>query len=290
MKVLVTGAAGQLGRALAATAPAGTQVIACDRAALDITDATAVQRMVGEAAPDLIINAAAYTAVDRAESEEPLALAINGTAVGYLAQAAQATGARLVQLSTDFVFDGTASTPYAVAAEPNPISAYGRTKLAGERAAGAEALIVRTAWVHAAGGANFVHTMLRLMNERDEVRVVADQIGTPTWATGLARTIWTLAERRETGIWHHTDSGVASWYDFAVAIMEEGRALRLIETPCRVIPIATADYPTPARRPAFSVLDKSRTAAALGTPAPHWRMNLWQMLRELKASGMNANG
>ena len=283
MKVLITGSAGQLGRALAATAPAQAKITGHDIDTLDITDARAVASAIARCEPDLIINAAAYTAVDKAEADEEAALAINATAVSHLAQAADDAGARLVQVSTDFVFDGTASTPYEIDAAPSPINAYGRTKLAGERAAGDNALIVRTAWVHAAGGANFVHTMLRLMNERDEVSVVADQVGSPTWASSLAATIWKLADQQASGIWHHTDSGVASWYDFAVAIMEEGRAMGLIESAARVIPISTADYHTPAQRPAYSVLDKSKTIAALGTPAPHWRMNLWQMLRQVKA-------
>jgi dTDP-4-dehydrorhamnose reductase len=285
MKVLITGAAGQLGRALLATAPTDAVVVASDRIALDITDAEQVWRAVREAAPDWIINAAAYTAVDRAESEAELAFAINGGAVANLARAAAETGARLVQVSTDFVFDGRSSSPYLTDAAPNPLSSYGHSKLAGEAAAGEGAVIVRTAWVYAAQGANFVHTMLRLMRERDELRVVADQIGSPTWATGLAQTIWHLTAADKGGIWHHTDSGVASWYDFAVAIMEEALALGLLNRPISVMPIRTAKYPAPARRPAFSVLDCGATTALFGVAAPHWRVNLRHMLKEVKAHG-----
>lgn len=143
---------------------------------------------------------------------------------------------------------------------------------------GADATVVRTAWVYAAGGANFVATMLRLMREREEVRVVADQIGAPTWAPGMAEVLWGLAARRAGGMWHWSDAGAASWYDFAVAIEEEARATGLLDRPCKVIPIATTDYPTPARRPAFSLLDNSATREALGLDAVHWRVNLRRML------------
>jgi len=280
MKVLLTGAGGQVGRALAANLPTGAVLTALDRAALDITDAAAVARAVDAAAPALIINAAAYTAVDRAESDEERAYAINAAAVGHLV----ASGVPLVHISTDFVFDGRASTPYAPDAKTAPLSAYGRSKLAGEQAAEG-ALIVRTAWVYAARGANFVHTMLHLMRTRDELRVVADQIGAPTLADGLARVIWGLAMQGQTGIWHYTDSGAASWYDFAVAIMEEALAIGLIARPVPIIPIRTADYPTPARRPAYSVLDCAATAAALHARLPHWRTGLRAMLLEVKANG-----
>lgn len=284
MKVLLTGAGGQVGRALAATAPIGVSLTALGRDKLDIAAPGAAARMVAEIAPDLILNAAAFTAVDRAESEPALALAINATAVGRLAAAA-GSDTRLVHISTDFVFDGRASAPYPPDAATGPLSVYGRSKLAGEQAAGGNALIVRTAWVYAAEGANFVHTMLRLMRTRDEVRVVADQIGTPTFARGLAETVWQLVNQGRTRIWHHTDSGQASWHEFALAIMEEALAIGLLQKAVPVIPITTAEYPTAARRPAYSVLDCSATAAALGAPAPHWRENLRAMLSEVKAHG-----
>jgi len=245
---------------------------------LDITDAAAVQAAVAAERPDLIFNAAAYTAVDKAESDEDRAFAVNATAVGHLAEAASACDARLVHISTDFVFDGTSGVPYAPDAPTNPVCAYGSSKLAGEKLAGEGALIVRTAWVYAPTGGNFVRTMLRLMAERPEVRVVADQIGTPTYAPALAKALWTLAEARFTGMHHYTDAGAASWYDFAVAIQEEALASGLLDRAVPVIPIATADYPTPARRPHYSVLDKTSTYAALGGPAPHWRANLRTMI------------
>jgi len=285
MKALIVGSKGQLGRGLIATAPADMAIVAHDIDTLDITDADAVEALVAAERPDIVLNAAAYTAVDKAESEEEQALAINAAAVGHLAQAAKRHGARLVHVSTDFVFDGTSGIPYPPDAKPNPVSAYGRTKLAGERLAGDDALIVRTAWVYAPTGGNFVRTMLRLMGERPEVRVVADQIGTPTYAPGLAAALWTLSALGTTGIHHYTDAGAASWYDFAVAIQEEALAAGLLTQAVPVIPIATADYPTPAQRPHYSVLDKRSTFAALGGPTPHWRDNLRTMIAAIKAEG-----
>lgn len=285
MKALVTGATGQLGRALAATVPPGWTCVALDRAGLDLADGPSIRAVVEAHRPDLILNAAAYTAVDRAESEEALATAINGTAVGLLREAADSVGAHLVHISTDFVFDGTSSRAYRPGDPLAPLGAYGRSKAAGEVLAGKEATIIRTSWVHAAGGANFARTMMRLMRERDEVRVVADQIGAPTWASGLARVAWALGERRAGGVFHHSDAGVASWYDFALAVQEEALALGLLERAVPVVPIATSDYPTPAARPAFSLLDSSATRALLGWPAVHWRVNLRHMLKEELALG-----
>ena len=285
MKALITGANGQLGRALQAIAPKGNDLIAATHADLDIGDRAAVRGFVARHRPDAIFNAAAYTAVDKAESEEDSARAINADAVGHLAEAARELGARLIHVSTDFVFDGQRGTPYRPADPTAPIGAYGRTKLAGEIAAGPEALIVRTAWVYGATGHNFVRTMLRLMAEHDEVRVVADQIGTPTFAPHLAAALWALYAAGARGIHHYTDSGAASWYDFAVAIQEEALALGLLTRAVPVIPIATADYPTPARRPSYSVLDKAATFALLGGPAPHWRDGLRRMLKDVKDHG-----
>lgn len=282
---LIVGGKGQLGRGLAATAPAGTRIVSHDVDTLDITDRSAVAAVVAAVRPDVLLNAAAYTAVDKAESDEAAALAVNATAVGILAEAARAVGAGFVHVSTDFVFDGAAGIPYAPDAPTNPLSAYGRTKRAGELAAGDDALIVRTAWVYAPTGGNFVRTMLRLMAERPEVRVVADQIGTPTYAPDLAAALWTMAGKNARGLHHYTDSGAASWYDFAVAIQEEALAAGLLDKAVPVLPIATADYPTPAKRPFYSVLDKSSTNALLGAPAPHWRANLRRMISAIRAEG-----
>lgn len=285
MRALITGVNGQLGKALLATPPEGWTCVAIDRTALNLADATAIMRLVDAQQPDLVLNAAAYTAVDRAESERDLAMAVNGAAPGAFAKALAGSGKRLVQVSTDFVFDGSSGRGYLPSDAKNPQSVYGASKSAGEDAAGDDAIIVRTSWVYAAGGANFVRTMLRLMRERDSLRVVADQIGSPTWATGLAKALWELAAKDQPGIFHHRDAGVASWYDFAVAIAEEGRELGLLDRVPEIIPIATSDYPTPAKRPSFSVLDVSATRSALGDDHVHWRTNLKIMLKEEKAFG-----
>ncbi|MEM8726793.1 MAG: dTDP-4-dehydrorhamnose reductase [Pseudomonadota bacterium] len=285
MKVLITGANGQLGGALQRTAPAHADLNAIDVDDVDFTeDAMLRARLVVEA-PDVLINAAAYTAVDKAEADEETAQAINADAVAMMADEMEQQGGKLVHVSTDFVFDGTSSRAYLPDDPRAPISAYGRTKAAGEDHLRETDLLVRTAWVYEAGGANFVRTMIRLMNERDELGVVSDQIGSPTWATGLARTIWDLIEKGARGTFHHSDHGEASWYDFAVAIAEEGHALGLIANPPTIKPITTADYPTPASRPAFSLLDCSKTRDLLGyTPTP-WRDNLRRMLEQEKALG-----
>lgn len=285
MKVLITGADGQLGRALRQSAPADAELVALGRDGLDLADSAAIAVTVKQHRPDLIINAAAYTAVDRAESDEATARLVNATAVGHLARAASDISARLVHVSTDFVFDGSSGRPYRPSDPTGPLGVYGRTKLEGERAAGPDALIVRTSWVYAPTGTNFVRTMLRLMRERAELGVVADQIGTPTYAPSLASALWALAAQEARGILHYTDSGVASWYDFAVAIQEEALGLGLLERPAVIRPIATADYPTPAQRPHFSVLEKDYTWTLLGGPAPHWRTNLRTMLGECKVDG-----
>ncbi|OBS10001.1 dTDP-4-dehydrorhamnose reductase [Acidihalobacter prosperus] len=283
MRVLITGADGQLGSALRASVPTGVTASALTRADLDITDAAAVRGAVRELAPDWIVNAAAYTAVDRAEEASEQAFAVNAAGPRLLADAARHRGARLVQVSTDFVFDGQRSRPYRPEDMTAPLGIYGASKLAGEDAVrerlGMQALVVRTAWVYAAQGSNFMLTMLRLMRERERLGVVDDQVGTPTRAPGLAGAIWAMIGAGLGGTYHWTDAGVASWYDFAVAIRDEGLALGLLARAVEVDPIATADYPTPARRPAYSVLDKRTTWAALGKSAPHWREALGAELR-----------
>lgn len=280
MRVLITGANGQLGGALQRTAPGWADISAIDVDDCDLTDVPMLTARLVVEAPDLILNAAAYTAVDKAESDEDTARAINAGAVAAMVAAMAGTGGKVVHVSTDYVFDGTASAPYAPDAQRNPQSAYGRTKAEGEDCLRAADLLVRTAWVYEAGGANFVRTMIRLMKERDELRVVADQTGAPTWATGLARTLWALVEKGASGTFHHCDDGVATWHDFAVAIAEEAHALGLIPRIPVIHPITTAEYPTPARRPAFSLLDCSATRALIGDAPVPWRENLRLMLKE----------
>jgi len=280
MRVVIPGANGQLGGALQRLAPAWAEINAIDVDDCDLTDVPMLRARLTVEAPDLILNAAAYTAVDKAEGDENLARAINADAVAAMVEAMAETGGKVVHVSTDYVFDGTASSPYVPDAPRNPQSAYGRTKAEGEDHLRPVDVLVRTAWVYEAGGANFVRTMIRLMKERDELGVVSDQIGAPTWATGLARTIWGLVEKQASGTFHHSDAGVASWYDFAVAIGEEALARRLIARIPRIRPITTADYPTPANRPAFSLLDCRATREVLGEEPVHWRTNLRLMLDE----------
>ncbi|WP_299194662.1 dTDP-4-dehydrorhamnose reductase [uncultured Erythrobacter sp.] len=285
MKVLITGAKGQLGGALQRTAPGDAVISAIDIDDVDLTESAILSARIEADAPDLILNAAAYTAVDKAEEDEDLARAINSQAVAVMAKAMERSGGKLVHVSTDFVFDGSSAKAYAPDAKRAPLSAYGRTKAEGEDHLRETDLLVRTAWVYEAGGANFVRTMIRLMNERDELSIVSDQIGSPTWATGLARTIWGLVDKGAQGTFHHSDAGVASWYDFAVAIAEEAHALGLIQSPPKIRPITSAEYPTPARRPSFSLLDCSATRRLIGDAPVHWRENLRTMLKEEASLG-----
>ena len=285
-RVLITGAQGQLGRALLAFAPANLQVWSVSREELDIGDLHSVRQCIADINPDVVINAAAYTAVDKAESE--VSAAEMGNVVGPRNLATALTDqpqARLIHVSTDFVFDGSQSTPYLPNAEPAPLGVYGRTKLHGEQAVrevlDTRALVVRTAWVYAAQGKNFLNTMLRLMRDKGAVRVVADQIGTPTCTHSLAQVLWRFVQRPDlSGTYHWTDAGVASWYDFAVAIAEEGVALGLLSSLPEITPIATHEFPTPVKRPAFSVLDKSATLTALGLEPVHWRVRLREVMAQ----------
>jgi dTDP-4-dehydrorhamnose reductase len=287
VKVLVVGRSGQLARELLNTAPAAVEVISLAKTELDLANLAAIGDCIRRHAPAVVLNAAAYTAVDQAESERDLAYAINDTAVGALAEACKGQGAKLVHVSTDFVFDGKASRPYRIDDVPNPLNVYGASKLAGERRiAGISNLdwcIVRTAWVYSSAGRNFLTTMLRLFRERARVRVVADQIGTPTRARSLASYVWAVALSESRGLLHFTDAGVASWYDFAIAIYEEARSLMLIDKAVDIEPIATEQYPTPARRPSYSVLDKGESWQKLSVSPKHWRVELREVLQELTA-------
>ena len=288
MKALITGADGQLGWELHRTRPDDWEIIALSHSDLDITDNPAVTSAIHKHKPDLVINTAAYTAVDKAESEKDKAYAVNAGGAENIAKAAKDSRIRLLHISTDFVFDGSKSQPYLPGDRQNPTSVYGASKLQGELAVLAagmhEALILRTGWVYSSHGSNFVKTMLKLMAARDEISVVADQVGTPTWARGLAKAIYHFSDKPEAhGIYHWTDAGVASWYDFAVAIQEEAFKLGLLEKMIPITPIRTQDYPTPAKRPSYSVLDKTATWDALGYFASHWRSSLRQMLTEMKS-------
>ncbi len=285
-KALITGAQGQVGRELQATAPPKWQVLACGSPDLDVTRAEAVTELLERERPAVIIQAAAYTDVDTAEREVERAEAVNASGASNVAAVAAHIGARMIYLSTDFIFDGKQGHPYTPDDPGTPLGVYGRTKLAGEREVtrltrGA-ALIVRTAWVYSVHGRNFVRTMLGLMSEQDSVKVVYDQVGTPTWGRTLAEALWTAADRPHLhGIVHWTDAGVSSWYDFALAIQEEALAVGLLRKAVPVHPIRTEEFPAAARRPSYSVLDKTSGWAALGGPARHWRANLRTMLQGL---------
>ncbi len=269
MRLLVTGAAGMLGRDVVAAAnDAGHEVAALARADLDIADAAAVRAAVVDARPDAVVNCAAWTDVDGAEAEEAAATAVNGDGAGHVAAAAADAGAHLVHVSTDYVFDGVAHEPYPEDAPTAPASAYGRSKLAGERAvaaAGAPHAIVRTAWVFGPHGRNFVDTMRRLAADRDEVRVVDDQVGSPTYTGHLAAALVRVAEDRLTGVLHVTAAGRCSWFELAEATFEE------TGSECRVLPQTTADLGRPAPRPAFSALASTRSDAPV---LPDWREGL----------------
>jgi dTDP-4-dehydrorhamnose reductase len=283
--VLVTGAAGQVGRALVACAPAGIEVVARGRDRLDVGSATALDAALDAARFDAVINAAAYTAVDRAESEVEAAYAANATAVDLLAGRCAARRIRLIHISTDYVFDGEASRPYRTDDPTNPISVYGASKRKGELAilerGALDALIVRSSWIYHSSGRNFVRTMLRLFGERGGADVVDDQFGSPTSALSLARMLWRACTSPMRGVAHFTDDGVASWYELAVACAEEGRSLGLVGVGVTVRPIPSSSYPTPVRRPKYSVLDKGSVCADLGIELTPWRTALREVLGEI---------
>jgi dTDP-4-dehydrorhamnose reductase len=283
----VTGARGQLGRALLADVPEGIDLLATG-SEVDISDFGAVAETIAAFEADFVVNAAAYTAVDAAESDRDRAFAVNATGVLHLARICAENRARLVQISTDYVFDGSLSRPLRPDDRPAPLSVYGASKLAGEQYVfgelGDEGTVIRTSWVYAAEGRNFVTTMLRLMRERGEVRVVRDQIGVPTSAASLARVVWAAVLNDSRRTLHYTDAGVASWYDFAVAIAEEGEALGLLGGGTIVHPIASSEFATAAVRPAFSVLDASSGWAVVGRSARHWRSELRAVLTAIASA------
>ncbi len=287
MKVLITGKKGQLGKDLVKSAPKGIELFPFGRDELDITSETAISEQLNEIQPEYIINTAAFTAVDKAEKETEQAIAVNSTGAGNLALAAREHSAKFLQVSTDFVFEGNQTTPYLPDAPINPLSIYGKTKANGEilvrKHFAAGSIILRTSWVYSTTGRNFVKTMLNLMRERQEIKVVIDQVGSPTWSKNLALTIWAMVTNNvHAGIYHWSDAGVASWYDFAVAIYEEATTLGLLSNPVKISPIPTAQFPTPAKRPAYSVLDSSQTNKIWGVQQEHWRTALRKMLIEQK--------
>ncbi len=291
MRVLVTGANGQLGYALQKTArplvaDQTLDVIALTRAEMDLSQLSILELVLEKYSPDVVINTAAYTAVDKAESEPVLAQVINADAVGVIADWCEKNKKILVQVSTDFVFDGQKSVPYELIDQTNPTCTYGLTKQKGEQVAlskCSQAYVVRTGWVYCEHGSNFVKTILRLAAERDQLGIVGDQVGTPTYALHLAEMIWQLLLKQPSQkLWHFSDAGVASWYDFAVAIVIESKKIGLLDKSPAIKPIRTSDYPTPAQRPAFSVLNKKQTWDELNVVPIHWQQALTKMLIALK--------
>ena len=292
MKVLLTGAGGQLGTALQKSCPGAVELIVTDQAELDLSDAKACAEMVAALKPDWVLNGGAYTAVDRAEEQPQLAEAINAAAPRAFAEALAELGSgRLLQISTDFVFSGMQGHPYGAQDPVAPLGVYGASKARAEAAVfevlGPErACVLRTSWLYGPVGKNFCLTMLRLHAAKaaagEALNVVADQVGCPTHTAGLAAACWQVLARDIGGMQQWSDAGVASWYDFAVAIGEEAVALGILATAAQVNPISTAEYPTPAQRPSYSLMDCSASRKALGLEPLHWRQGLRKVLTDIE--------
>ena len=289
MNILVTGANGQLGRHMRLLAPASAHHwLFTDVEELDITSREAVTKFVAQNSINIIINCAAYTNVDKAESDEATALRINGDAVGYMAEAMKAVGGTLIHFSTDYVFGGTPhNTPCSEELKANPTGAYGRTKLAGENAAAiCHHLIFRTSWLYSEYGKNFLLTMLRLTAEKPELRVVFDQVGTPTYAGDLAKAVFTIIESgeyaRHEGIYNYANEGVCSWYDFTKEIARQSG-----HTACRILPCHSNEYPSPVKRPAYSVLDKTKFKETFNQEIPYWTEALTRCMSGIKQQKNN---
>ncbi len=284
--ILITGAKGQLGNELKVVSRKyfGYDFIFTDVDTLDITDPIKTASFIRKSKPDWIINCAAYNLVDKAESDYQLALLINGTAVKNIADALKDSTCRFIQISTDYVFDGNSNVPYSDSSPANPLSAYGRSKLEGEKAALTHygSMVIRTSWLYSSFGSNFVKTIIRLANEKDSLRVVSDQTGTPTYGRDLAEAILQIISgviRNQlafnSGIYNYSNEGVCSWYDFASAIIEESGLT------CQVVPILTSEYPAAAKRPVYSVMNKSKIKENYNLTIPHWRLSLKRCIKEL---------
>jgi dTDP-4-dehydrorhamnose reductase len=296
MKILLTGKNGQVGWELQRTLATLGEVVAVDRQALDLAKPDAIRALIRAVKPTLIVNPAAYTAVDKAESEPELAMAVNGIAPGIMAEEAKRLGAAMVHYSTDYVFDGSKSTPYTETDAPNPINVYGRTKLAGERAiqaAGIPHLILRTSWVYGTRGRNFLLTILRLAQERDELKIVDDQIGAPTWSRMIAEATAQILSQcispltphsspftEKSGLYHLTAAGQTSWHGFTAAILESRTRATGAAGP-QLTPIPTSAYPLPALRPPYSVMANEKLQRAFGVSAPAWQSGLSLCMEEM---------
>lgn len=285
MKFLVTGAGGQLGReTVLALESEGAEVVAIDREQLDFSRPELVAEGIADWRADWVINCAAYTQVDKAETDKDLAFLVNRDSAAAVAEGVKKSGGRLLHVSTDFIFGGEQSHPYSEEDPAAPLGVYGQSKWEGELAVRAilpESIVVRTAWVYGAHGANFVKTILRLAAEREELRVVDDQIGTPSWTADIVQAMLALIRCNTEGVFNFTNEGVASWYDFARMIVSEARNAGMQLKIDSVVPIPTVAYPTPARRPAYSVLDKQKIRSVIGYSIPHWADSLRAMLKGL---------
>lgn len=284
--IVVTGTNGQLGwelKQLSASLEGQFHFVFTDRVTLDLANPNSIAPFFDQISPNYFINCAAYTAVDKAETEQNLALTINGKSVGIIAECCEKYHCKLINISTDYVFDGNGSSPYTVDTPTDPINYYGHSKLVGEELAqknNPSSIIIRTSWVYSTHGNNFVKTMLRLMKERDELKVVSDQVGSPTFAADLAKAIIHIIEEdqngnKRSGIYHYSNTGVISWYDFAITICN------LADLNTIITPIPTSDYPTPAKRPAYSVMDSSKTAIDFGINLHHWSDSLRECFHQL---------
>ena len=295
MKVLITGSQGQLGKELLKNIPHDIEVISADRKTFNLLDLKNCREFIFENKPDWIINAAAYTAVDLAEEEEDKAILINGKAPTIIANALKKTGGKLLQISTDFVFDGKSSSPYKVDDEPNPINVYGKSKLIGENGIknilqdNNQYIILRTSWIMGSEGNNFVKKMLSLLKIKDKISVVYDQIGCMTSSKYLSIICWLIIQKDITRnrdnqkIFHWTDAGVSSWFDIATEIRDLSFKLNLLKNPAKVVPITSNNFPTRAKRPNFTLLDCSITKEILNIENNYWRFSLLEILQELKS-------
>jgi dTDP-4-dehydrorhamnose reductase len=291
MRVLIIGKNGQLAQELQHCQPDNVATLAVGRAEIDIANISALEDLVADFTPSIIINASAYTAVDKAESEESLAFAINADAVKNMAIVAKNYGCKFIHISTDFIFDGSSNVAYQVNAQPNPLNVYGKSKLAGEQAIKEHypegSIIVRTSWVYSSFGSNFLKTMLQLMQTRDELGIVSDQIGCPTYAFDLARFIWKLTNvKTDQLIYHWSDSGVSSWYDFAQSIHDIALEKKMLTRTVTIKNIKTEQYPTPAKRPIFSLLDITDSYHIM--PPNYWRHNIAVCLEKLKQTNIKS--
>ena len=285
MNVLLTGASGQVGHELINTCPNNIRLISFDKYALNISDREKALEIVNTYKPDIIINCAAYTAVDLAETDKETAFQVNANGVSNLALAASKNNIRLIHYSTDYIFDGKKTSPYTTRDKPNPANIYGKSKLEGERQAlninRNKVLIIRTSWVYSKYGKNFVKSMLNLMNKNKSIKVIMDQTGTPTWARSIANITWEFVKRQETnGIVHFCDGGSTNWFEFAKAIHEQALKYNIINHPLKIIPITSKEYQSKVKRPAYSVLDCDKTWNLLDIEPEDWHVNLKRMLAE----------